>query len=348
MEKNYLLNSKNLNKKRIPEIIFTRACCSLGIVIFHYFCRSKGNFKLLFKTSNSNFGFIFVTSFFSISGAVLYYNYPKIKSFKSFYFKRWKSIFPSFYICYIYFFLRDLFRHHKLIYKGNWSKLILTLIGMDGYFLYAIQNYYLVGEWFLGAIIIIYIFYPFILWLKLNNYGIIINIFLCFFYFLFIYKKDFFIIANERNLITCFTSFYFGMNIIQFRKFIFDNKVLFIIAFILFIILCSIKISSFILIHQIQGFSLLIILFKFGQYAMNSKLRILFEEFSNLSYIIFLYHHQITFDILKINTSVEWYFHLLSVFAIILITYIISKIHMLVFNSLIKSSTFIKLESFFI
>ncbi len=348
MEKNYLLNSKNRNNKRINEIIFARACCSLGIVIFHYFCRSKGNFKLLFKTANSNFGFIFVTSFFSISGAVLYYNYPKVKSIKIFYFKRWKSIFPSFYICYIYFFLRDLFRYHKLVYKCHWSKLFLTLAGLDGYFLYKAQNYYLVGEWFLGAIIIIYILYPILLSLLTNNYGIIINIFICFFDYLFMYKKDFFIIINERNIITCITSFYFGMTVIRFKKLILDNKVLCALAFFFFIILCYIKISSFILIHQIQGFFFFILLVKIGQFAMYNKFFKIFDEISNLSYIIFLYHHQIIFDILKINTSVEWYFHLLSVFIIIIITYIISKIHILVLNSIVKSRLFIKLESFFI
>ena len=93
----------SISRKSLPEIIFTRACCSIGILIFHYFCHSKGNFKFLFRTANSNWGFMFVTTFFSISGTVLYYNYPKITSTKRFYFKRWKSIFPSYYICIIFF-----------------------------------------------------------------------------------------------------------------------------------------------------------------------------------------------------------------------------------------------------
>jgi peptidoglycan/LPS O-acetylase OafA/YrhL len=346
MEKNYLIYSKNQQNRRIPEIIFTRACCSLGIVIFHYFCRSRGNFKFLFRTSNSNFGFIFVTSFFTISGAVLYYNYPKIISIKTFYYKRWRSIFPSFYICYSYYFVRNLFRYHKITYKIHWTKFFLTLIGLDGYFLYRIQNYYLVGEWFLGAIIIIYIFYPFLLWLMTNNYWIFINIVFVIFYFL-MYKTDFFIIANERNIITCLTSFYFGMNAMKFRKFINNNNILLLFAFVCFIILCSIKISSFVLIHQIQGFSFFILSNKIGQYAMNSKLNKVLNEISNLSYIIFLYHHQITYDILNINTSLKWYFHILSVFIIFFITYIISKIHILVLNSVIKTCLFAKFESFF-
>lgn len=106
MEKIQLNNCKTKlsNQKQIlSEIVFIRSICSLGILIFHYFAHSKGNFKLLYKTANSAWGFMFVTNFFCISGSVLFYNYPRINSIKSFYYKRWKSIFPSFYTCYIYF-----------------------------------------------------------------------------------------------------------------------------------------------------------------------------------------------------------------------------------------------------
>ena len=44
MEKNNLINNNNLKtnkgiitkKEKLAGIIFTRACCSIGIVIFHY------------------------------------------------------------------------------------------------------------------------------------------------------------------------------------------------------------------------------------------------------------------------------------------------------------------------
>ena len=171
-------------KQKIQGIIFARACCCIGIVINHYFCHSKGNFKILYNTANSSFGFMFVTSFFCISGVVLYYNYPKIKSVKRFYFKRWKSIYPSYYICFLYFFLRTAFNLKKLFFKGHWSKIFLTLIGMDGYLSYRIRTYYLIGEWFLGAIIIIYILYPLILCIVARNNLLFNNMIICFFYYL--------------------------------------------------------------------------------------------------------------------------------------------------------------------
>lgn len=256
-EKNYVQGKKKI----ISEIIFARACCCVGIVIFHYFCSSNGTFKFLFYTANSSFGFIFVTSFFCISGMVLYYNHPNIHSIKSFYFKRWKSIFPAFYVCYIYFFLRNLFRFHKLFHKGHWATIFLTLIGLDGYLLYKIRSYYLVGEWFLGAIIIIYMFYPLLVFIITRNNIIINNIIICFFYYL-MYKKKYFTIIKERNIITCITSFYFGIETIRFKSFYLKSKKALIIALISFIYLYKFKVNSFILIFQIQGFCLFILLIR--------------------------------------------------------------------------------------
>lgn len=210
MENNYENNHISKKKKRISKqylsgIIFARACCSIGIVIFHYFCHSKGEFKLLFSTANSSWGYMFVTVFFSISGTVLYYNYPKVNSKRYFYFKRWKSIFPPFYICFIIFFFKNIFIHRKILYNGHWSKLILTIFGLDGYFIYRFNSYYLIGEWFLGAIIIIYILYPALSWLM--NKNILIIHYLTSLLYLFMYFTDFFIIRKSRNMITCIIVF---------------------------------------------------------------------------------------------------------------------------------------------
>ena len=98
------------SKKKFLGIIFTRAFCSIGIIIFHYFCHSKGTFKLFYNTANSCWGYLFVISFYSISGTVLYYNYFKIISLETFYYKRWKSIFPSYYLCFIYFFIKNVYK----------------------------------------------------------------------------------------------------------------------------------------------------------------------------------------------------------------------------------------------
>ena len=206
------------NKKiTLTGIVFARACCSLGIVIFHYFCHSNGKFKLLYPTANSGWGFMFVTSFFCISGTVFYYNYPVVASKKLFYFKRWRAILLPYYICYLYFYTRFVFQFKSLFWHGHWSRLIFTIFGLDGYFSYKYKTYSIIGDWFLGAIIIIYSIYPFLLWL-MNNYFIFVQLFIsCYYYF--IVKTNFFIISKYRNLITCI-NFYIFSFIIYIFKFI--------------------------------------------------------------------------------------------------------------------------------
>lgn len=185
------------SRKSLLGIIFARSFCSIGIVIFHYFCHSKGTFKLFYLTANSSWGYLFVISFYSISGTVLYYNYSKIPSMKTFYFKRWKSIFPSYYICFIFFFIQNVFKFHKLFYNGHWSRLIFTVFGMDGYLRYRFKTYGLVGEWFLGSIIILYILYPLLSWIMNKNILIIHFIVLTFYPLM--YLTNFFIISSARN-----------------------------------------------------------------------------------------------------------------------------------------------------
>ena len=349
LDSNQLVNQKKIikEKRKLLGIIFARAISCIGIVIFHYFCHSNGKFKFLYFTANSSFGFMFVTSFFCISGAVIYYNYPKINSIKNFYYKRWKSILFPYYISYFYFFLHRTFNDHKLFYKGNWTKFLFTLLGLDGYLSFKIQTYYLVGEWFVGPIIIIYILYPLLLFITKNNI-IINNIILCFFYFL-MYKKKF-RYGQNTNIVTCIASFYFGIETIRYNNFYLTNKKIFIISILLLIILCEIKINFkfSILIFQIQGFSLFIVLYQIGKYVMKTKFSVIFYKISTLSYSIFLFHHHIICDILLVYNPTEWYAHLILLLISIILIILYSKIHFMIINSILKTNIFKKIDSYFI
>lgn len=344
----YLLLKKQKEKikKKLSGIIFARSFCSLGIIIFHYFCHSKGKFKTLLSTANASWGLMFVTSFFSISGTVLYYNYSKISSLKTFYFKRWKSIFPAYYICFLYFFLKNVFRYHKLFYRGHWLNLFLTVFGLDGYLKYRFKSYYLIGEWFLGAIIIIYSIYPILLFLMNKNILIIHFIISCFYPF--IHLTNFFIIKDTFNIISCIYSFYFGMLCIKFYLLFFKNRITLIISFLILLFLCLVKMSKFLLILQIQGFSLYIVLTQIGELIMLSRFRIIFIKISNLSYYIFLFHHKIILDILGVMNPTEWYLHFILLAIVIILTIICSKILLIIMTDIFKSNIFKKLEKFFL
>ena len=81
---------------------------------------------------------------------------------------------------------------------------------------------------------------------------------------------------------------------------------------------------------------------------MHQKYSKIFIEISNLSFSIYLFHHKIIKDILAINNPFKWHSHLLILSLSLLLTIICSKIHLMVFDSIIKSNIFLKLESLFI
>ena len=170
-----------------------------------------------------------------------------------------------------------------------------TLFGLDGYLSYRIKTYFIVGEWFLGAIIIIYILYPLLLCLMNKNIFIIYFIIGAFYFIM--YKEiinSIFIIIKDINIITCINSFYFGMISIKFKHFFFDNKTSLTISMLLFLFLCFIKLNNFILIHQIQGFSLYIILIQIGTIIMFKYKAKILNEISTISFSIYLIHHRIS------------------------------------------------------
>ena len=123
------------------------------------------------------------------------------------------------------------------------------------------------------------------------------------------------------------------------------NKKILIISLFVLVFLCLKKINSFIIIWQLQGFSLFIVLFHIGQYIMLTKVNIIFRKINNISFSIYLFHHIIIYDVLSINNPTEWYLHLFLLLITILLTIICAKIHSMVGNSITNSPTFKKLES---
>ena len=94
--------------KHLPGADFLRALCTLGVVTYHFSCtliyyNINCNPHILYRFANGNWGLVFVTMFFMLSGALLYKNNSTIMSYKSFYVKRWKSIFPMFYMAFLIF-----------------------------------------------------------------------------------------------------------------------------------------------------------------------------------------------------------------------------------------------------
>ena len=205
-------------------------------MIFHYsyaFVQYGvgGDHIYLMMHANGTWGALFVSLFFMLSGAALYYNWSsRMTAFRGkggvldFYFKRWLAIFPMFYIAWFIFYLVNAFSFGRLWnWGGPYRKLILTFFGVDGYFMYREMNYYTVGEWFLGAIIILYILYP-LLQLGMNKAPLISTFIIVFLFGLNVARRqipffapynEWVIISDNINIITCLMSFWTGMLLVK-------------------------------------------------------------------------------------------------------------------------------------
>lgn len=139
-------------------------------VIFYHFnmaLKSGGiesPFFVIDAGRNIQFGQLGTELFFLLSG---YMNGMKksdngernfIAEAGHFYKKRFLSIMPMYWISYLIFFIPLYLPTRKPDIRLLW-----TFIGMDGYLTaHGIETWYLIGEWFTGAILVFYLLFPFL------------------------------------------------------------------------------------------------------------------------------------------------------------------------------------------
>lgn len=337
-----------MTKERIISFDFIRAICAIGIVVFHFFCHtSNKDFLLFYSNANCGWGTVVVNIFFLLSGAALYYNNNTIPSLKKFYYKRWKALFPMFYISFFVFFVFQVVKSHDVFYGGNPLKLFLTLFGFDGYTLEIIPNYYLLGEWFLGAIIILYIIYPVVL--KALNKAQYTTTIVCIALFIFCLFVDLTGIETDRKVFSCLISFEIGMLIMK-NKQVLTNKPVAIVSFIISIIICAFKlpINTTILSH-ILSLALFFVLYYIGNYIMKIKpLNQSVSLISKLSYPIFLLQHLIILKLLRIYNPHEPVMIILWLIVTIAAAIAGAAILSVITNWILKSKWYLKLENKFL
>jgi len=158
---------------RIFEFDIIRVLAMFWVVTYHFGCEYSCGFlntlpivNFFCDTPNFDFGNVAVTMFLMLSGALLYRKYGNgnVGSLPGFYLKRAKAIYPPFWIVNLYVVLA-MVRHWvsdgNPFFAGNPLKLLLTVVGFDGYLnLFGFQNYYFCGEWFVGAIVMLYVLFP--------------------------------------------------------------------------------------------------------------------------------------------------------------------------------------------
>lgn len=286
-------------RKRIFGFDFIRMIATFSIVLIHYnavyFYMNPQRYDLTLLTnsiSNIYLGSWGVSLFFILSGASLMYVYQEKLDLKKFYKKRFLSIYPMFWIAYIIALLVQFY-----LYKGfSFAQVpiynfILTIIGFDGNLMTVIPTFYILGEWFLGCIIAMYIVFP-LLRNMVNEIPILTLVVIL---SIFVYIENYCTLPLARDVIflTRLPELCYGMYFVKYIKTI--NLPTFVVSISIFVLNWIIKPSIpndvQVLYIGIVSFNILIFI---SEFVKKSKVIVDISNYiSKYSYSIFLTHHVI-------------------------------------------------------
>lgn len=286
-----------MKKERVWYLDFIRAIAVIMIILHHFNAAliEKGimvdnkNHIFILEWKNGNFGTLGVSLFFIISGAALMLTYKDDYSLKKYVIRRVNSIFPLFYIAYFvaFIFLFWMYKGIHFISAPKWT-ILLTIIGMDGYFSYLGPTWYLVGEWFLGCIIFMYCLFP--LLKKLLDRWEAPTIIVSFILYILCVIFNPFQISITRNILIRGLDMLLGM---VFMKEVQRIKPVFgILSIILMILLFFYKIPFFDMFGiSMMGWCVFVSCAFIAQYINFDFIKKLCSKISKYSYGIFLTHH---------------------------------------------------------
>ncbi len=284
--------------QRLFYLDYIRAVATMSIVLFHLLCEQTV-IKYWPAKANFSLGDVAVGMFFILSGVSLIYTYEDNFSMKEYYKKRFMSIYILFWLTYFIFFMYDFFTSRGINESIPICRLIYSVLGIDGYISYKVQCFYLIGEWFLGCIIILYIVFPLLLWLyKKSKLVLAIMVMLIYFITLKNYKFE---INMDRNVLIVLPLFVFGMyfhylldKLKQLNSWI---KYIGIVGMIL--ILGGFLFRGDLIAHNILicGTLAFLLLYCISKFCDIRCIRYSVELISKYSYTIFLTHHFIYYRI---------------------------------------------------
>ncbi len=305
--------------KKIRSFDFIRAVCTIGIVLFHYSYNYieygiGGNHIFFAKYSNGDWGGLFVAMFFMLSGALLYYNYGEKISVRMFYLKRWLSIFPMFYLAWFFGYLAKVKELGSWLWAGPRRVFIYTILGIDGYLLNpgVNINYYTLGEWFLGAILMLYLLFPVLRLIFIPNKrtGCILRY--AFTAVLFVLYTgnlyyDWFAISDGKNMLTCVMDFWIGMLLMEYGKDRFsDFKVTAVAAVLALVLMFAPLGMKEVMVSTLVGACLMTVFMNLGERAMALRpVNVVASYISKWSFGIFLVHHVILYAFMKQFSGTE-------------------------------------------
>jgi peptidoglycan/LPS O-acetylase OafA/YrhL len=319
------INLKDTNiTNKIFYLDFIRVIAIFMVILYHF------NGELISKNSNNiilgqtvfrqAIGDLGVTLFIILSGASLMQSSLKNFALLNFIKRRVLGILPAYWLCYFIVFTLLFIKNGSIVnYYPKWT-VLLTVFGLDGFLLYKIPSYYLIGEWFIGFILILYLIFPFLRYLILKNPFLAIISVISFSYFSHTYYDDIFIVNEARNPIIRLPEFLFGMiYIFKIKKC--ELNFLFLITMLLTYFAIyepNIQIQYY---GLILGISIFLILTKVSAiFERSNSLRNLIIKGSEYSFVAFLVHHQLIynllpyFDVAKFGMAENYYLFFLILF----------------------------------
>ncbi|MNW38073.1 Acyltransferase family protein [compost metagenome] len=230
-----------------------------------------------------------VSVFLILSGAALMYIYQNGLSLGNFIKKRFLSIYPMFWIAYALVFLYMFYTYLAINHQAPKIKFLYTIFGFDGYLLWTGINFYIIGEWFLGLIILLYIVFP-LLRILINKFPVIL-LFTVVIAFIITVENYSFKMPILYNPLIRLPEFLFGMYFIKYiKKIKFYQFALAVVLAYSFMLYDGIPLNPFYK-FTIIGLSLFVVLAYIGQCLKNEQIRKPILFISKYSYGIFLVHH---------------------------------------------------------
>lgn len=326
----------SMGKERLFYLDFIRAIAVMMIVLTHYnanFIGYNGSAQLS-KIVLTEFPFgvylgdLGVGLFMLISGSALWYVYGEKKiNYFSFYKKRLISILPMFYIAYAAAFLVNFWINKGFFTNGISLKyFISTIFGFDTLMnSVGVPSFALVGEWFIGMIIIIYFLFPLLKGIvsRSDMMSILLSVLILIIFCLDIFNNN--KIWHFLQLTIGFVPIFVIGMLLQKHIDIFTKKIMFFLSIIILVLNTYFKQNvlpeKFQMIYASLAFFVIAVSMS-SVFNKNYIIRNIAVIISKYSYPIFLTHHFITnkmvnhFNIQSINIG-ESYILFLTILPVI-------------------------------
>jgi len=264
--------------------------CHFSYSFVQYNIGGFHNFLLAYNGFDS--GRVGVCLFFMLSGSAMALNYGEAPfRIGAFYKKRALRIYPTLYLSWLAFYVIKVWQKKAFFYNGSVLRMIWTVLGIDFYIGGVTPTYAIVGEWFTGTIIILYLLFPLVRFLYRKAYHATFTV-LCLLFLLHVYVRPLPHINGVDSIVTYLFYFYSGMVLIKERERI--RKIPFVLSAGL---LCGIFLipNTWSIYANTYLISILVYLLCAKLPQANGFAKKAVGAFGVYSYAVYLVHHQIIY-----------------------------------------------------